>query len=251
MILESLQRLETARKLPQGRSSMRLHRGRVLAARDDPALAYHDATKEHPGTRPLKWPREQTRVECACTRCLGTHAEWLNSVLVYAAPHREWLIPVSLTTTPRISPLTMPEIEYANTALLSDGHSKGITSIAFNADGTLLATSGLDGAVCVWDTKTWSIQDIYYAKTPVTSLAWFTENALVCGLQDGILSMLVKDGAVSGTTSSRPLLQLTPTDPDQSDWLLGLSLSDRTSQVLRQLASMWGSTRAYGMALAG
>ncbi|KAI0742325.1 WD40-repeat-containing domain protein [Daedaleopsis nitida] len=93
----------------------------------------------------------------------------------------------------------MPEIEYANTALLSDGHSKGITSIAFNADGTLLATSGLDGAVCVWDTKTWSIQDIYYAKTPVTSLAWFTENALVCGLQDGILSMLVKDGAVSVT----------------------------------------------------
>ncbi|KAI0713507.1 WD40-repeat-containing domain protein [Earliella scabrosa] len=90
----------------------------------------------------------------------------------------------------------MSEIKYVQTAHLADGHTKGITSVVFNADGSLLASSGLDGAVCVWDTKTWSLLAVYYAKTPVTALAWFTNEALVCGLEDGILSSLVKDNDI-------------------------------------------------------
>ncbi|KAI0744910.1 WD40-repeat-containing domain protein [Earliella scabrosa] len=87
----------------------------------------------------------------------------------------------------------MSEFSYVQTAHLADGHSKGVTSVVFSTDGSLLASSGLDGAVCIWDTKTWSLLDVYYAKTRVTALAWFTDQALVCGLEDGILSSLARD----------------------------------------------------------
>ncbi len=93
----------------------------------------------------------------------------------------------------------MSEIKYTLSTTLKDGHSKGITSLVFNPEGSLLATGGLDGAVCVWDTKSWKLLDVYYAKTSVTSLAWFTNEALVCGLEDGIMASLVKDGEVSGS----------------------------------------------------
>ncbi|KAI0746380.1 WD40-repeat-containing domain protein [Daedaleopsis nitida] len=87
----------------------------------------------------------------------------------------------------------MTDIKYAHTAVL-DGHSKGITNVAFNNNSSLLATAGLDGTVCLWNTSTWKISDIYFSKSAVTGLAWFSDTALVCGLEDGVLSSLVKDG---------------------------------------------------------
>ncbi|KAI0682046.1 WD40-repeat-containing domain protein [Earliella scabrosa] len=86
----------------------------------------------------------------------------------------------------------MSEIRYTQTAHLMDGHSSGITAVVFNPDGSLFATAGLDGTVCVWDTKTWSLSDVYNSKTKVTSLAWFNNEALVCGLADGIISSMIK-----------------------------------------------------------
>ncbi|KAI0740502.1 WD40-repeat-containing domain protein [Earliella scabrosa] len=86
----------------------------------------------------------------------------------------------------------MSEIRYTQTAHLMDGHSSGITAVVFNPDGSLLATAGLDGTVCVWDTKTWSLSDVYNSKTKVTLLAWFNNEALVCGLADGIISSMIK-----------------------------------------------------------
>lgn len=95
----------------------------------------------------------------------------------------------------------MSEPHYTQTASLKDGHSKGITSVVFNSDGSLLATAGLDGTACVWDTKNWQLVDIYYAKTAITSLVWFSNDALICGLEDGVLSSLTKDGEVSSKLS--------------------------------------------------
>ncbi|RDX39902.1 WD40 repeat-like protein [Lentinus brumalis] len=78
------------------------------------------------------------------------------------------------------------------TAHLTEAHTKGITSVAFNENGSFLATAGLDGHVCIWDVRTWSLLDTWAAKTPVTSLAWFTDHALICGLSDGILASFHK-----------------------------------------------------------
>ncbi|RDX47415.1 WD40 repeat-like protein [Lentinus brumalis] len=95
----------------------------------------------------------------------------------------------------------MPELSsqqratpYKPTTHLSGGHSNGITRVAFNPAGSLLASAGLDGTVCIWDTATWSLLDVYYAKTRITAVAWYTDDNLVCGLADGSLSALVKDG---------------------------------------------------------
>ncbi|KAI0702554.1 WD40-repeat-containing domain protein [Earliella scabrosa] len=86
----------------------------------------------------------------------------------------------------------MPGTRYTQTAHLTDGHSGGITAVVFNPDGSFLATAGLDGTVCIWDTKTWLLLDVYRSKAKVTSLAWFDDEALVCGLADGIISSMVK-----------------------------------------------------------
>ncbi len=108
------------------------------------------------------------------------------------------------TNTSHVLPPTltkMAKVQYAQTAQLSDGHSEGITCVVFNPEGSLLATAGLDGAVCLWNTTTWCLLDIYYSKTPVTALAWYTDTAVVCGLKDGNLCSLIKaDGAVSGAS---------------------------------------------------
>ncbi|RPD60320.1 WD40 repeat-like protein [Lentinus tigrinus ALCF2SS1-6] len=91
----------------------------------------------------------------------------------------------------------MSDIPYTQTAHLTDGHSKGVTALAFNSDGSLLATAGLDGTLCIWNTSTWTLSDVYYAKNPIVSVAWYTANALICGLEDGVMSS-VKITHVSG-----------------------------------------------------
>lgn len=94
----------------------------------------------------------------------------------------------------------MNQLHYAQTAHLTEGHSQGITTVKFNPTGSFLATGSLDGSVCVWDTETWKLLDVYYAESRVTSLAWYNDTALVCGLEDGIISSLVKDDKASGTS---------------------------------------------------
>ncbi len=97
----------------------------------------------------------------------------------------------------------MSEAPYKQTAHLSGGHSKGITAVAFNTEGSFLATADLAGTVCIWNTGTWSILDEYHAGKAVVSIAWVAHNALVCGLEDGTMSSLVKDDEVSGADDPR------------------------------------------------
>lgn len=97
-------------------------------------------------------------------------------------------------------------MKYTQTAQLTGEHSKGITSLVFNASGSFLASASLDGAVCIWDTKTWLLLDVYNSKTPISSIRWATEDSLVCGLSDGILAILVKNGEkASGAMLTRNL----------------------------------------------
>ncbi|KAI0681635.1 WD40-repeat-containing domain protein [Earliella scabrosa] len=74
----------------------------------------------------------------------------------------------------------MSEIRYTQTAHLMDGHSSGITAVVFNPDGSLFATRRIGR------------HNVYNSKTKVTSLAWFNNEALVCGLADGIISSMIK-----------------------------------------------------------
>ncbi len=97
----------------------------------------------------------------------------------------------------------MSEAPYTQTAHLSGSHSDGITAVAFNAQGSFLATASLDGTVCIWNAGTWSLVDAYHAGKAVTSITWAADNALVCGLGDGNMSSVVKDDEVSGVDSSR------------------------------------------------
>jgi WD40 repeat protein len=43
---------------------------------------------------------------------------------------------------------------YASVRALT-GHEGNVTGVAFNPEGTVLATSGLDGTVRLWDVETW------------------------------------------------------------------------------------------------
>lgn len=80
-------------------------------------------------------------------------------------------------------------------------HSERISCLVFNNSGTLLASAGLDGTVCVWNTTTWNLLNVYYSAKGVTVLAWFSETALICGVEDGILSSVVVEENVSGVFS--------------------------------------------------
>nr|VWO96513.1 Guanine nucleotide-binding protein subunit beta-like protein (Cytoplasmic antigenic protein 1) [Ganoderma boninense] len=82
---------------------------------------------------------------------------------------------------------------YVETVRLTNGHSKGITCVKFNPDGTLLATGGLDGRVCLWDSETGKLQDIYTCDTAIGSLTWIpaTPPTLIIGNQNGNIVSLV------------------------------------------------------------
>lgn len=51
-------------------------------------------------------------------------------------------------------------------------HKGAITSVAFNSCGNLLAASGLNGLVSVWEVNTGSVLHCINTRTPVHSLMW-------------------------------------------------------------------------------
>ncbi|RDX50950.1 WD40 repeat-like protein [Lentinus brumalis] len=82
-------------------------------------------------------------------------------------------------------------LRYQESHLALD-HYFGITSVAFSSGGTLLATAGLDGKVCIWDVDTHKLLHMYKNKISIVSLAWIKngEDSLLIGYEDGNVTTL-------------------------------------------------------------
>lgn len=67
-------------------------------------------------------------------------------------------------------------------------HKGAITSVAFNSCSNLLAASGLDGLVSVWEVNTGSFLHCINARTPVHSLVWSSgPKGFIFGCENGTL----------------------------------------------------------------
>ena len=110
---------------------------------------------------------------------------------------RAWVLAcrlsVSLCSTPSACPpMALPR--YTEVCRLSDrlGHFKGVTALSFSADGSYLASAGLDNRVCIWDPHAQKLLHSVEVSVGVYSLDWAQngEDLLVCGLGDGTLVSL-------------------------------------------------------------
>ncbi|BFZ55641.1 hypothetical protein PYCC9005_002682 [Savitreella phatthalungensis] len=80
-----------------------------------------------------------------------------------------------------------------------DGHSDSVTGVSFSADGSLLATSGMDGLICVWKVSGGEgagatvSAELAVELEPGSEVMWATwhpkGNVLVAGTQDGLVWM--------------------------------------------------------------
>lgn len=67
--------------------------------------------------------------------------------------------------------------------------------MAFNHRGTYLATTGLDGKICIWDVLNGALCFRYSGKSAVLSVAWLEEMdvAVLVGMRDGNMVCLIAD----------------------------------------------------------
>lgn len=94
-----------------------------------------------------------------------------------------------------------PMKKYKQISLLSNGHSKGITAMKFNPLGTMLATGGLDGNICIWEVPTGRLIHNTVGQSPVASLQWVSrgggEEIILLGSKDGNISVLTTSSVIS------------------------------------------------------
>lgn len=85
-------------------------------------------------------------------------------------------------------------LQYQQKARLlhSEGHSHGVTTATFSPNGSLLASGGMDGRVCIWSLCTNKLRYVFSGKSPVLSLCWLesSNEELVCGMEDGTIASL-------------------------------------------------------------
>lgn len=75
--------------------------------------------------------------------------------------------------------LTLWMVPGYNEADYFKGHGEGVQSIAFNPDGSLLASSGWDRTVRVWNFKKMTQLNVYKTKDAATSVAFSPDGALL------------------------------------------------------------------------
>ena len=85
----------------------------------------------------------------------------------------------------------MPK-RYKEFRRLSNGHSRGITTVAFSGEGSYVATGGLDGKVCIWGLQSGKLLHLYAGQSSILCLEWMPsrEDSLLCGSQNGNVTVL-------------------------------------------------------------
>ncbi len=65
-------------------------------------------------------------------------------------------------------------------------------AVGFSPNGLLLASGGMDGHVCIWDTIRAKLLYVFSGRSAILSLAWIesSNDSLVCGMEDGTIASL-------------------------------------------------------------
>ena len=71
-----------------------------------------------------------------------------------------------------------------------NGHSEGVSALAFNRTGDHLATAGFDCKVCIWRVDDGRLMHTFVGNSAVLALVWLPDDShtVVCGAQDGIIT---------------------------------------------------------------
>ncbi|RPD53261.1 WD40 repeat-like protein [Lentinus tigrinus ALCF2SS1-7] len=82
-------------------------------------------------------------------------------------------------------------LRYKQKVHLNNGHTRGITAVAFSPKGTYVATAGLDGHVCIWRVSDGKLLYRFSGISPVLSITWTgCEESLLFGTKDGNILLL-------------------------------------------------------------
>lgn len=83
-------------------------------------------------------------------------------------------------------------LRYEQQCRLMGGHTQGITAINFSPNGKYLASSGMDGQICIWKLATNELLHTLSGSSPVLSLVWIPtgDDSLICGLKDGTVASI-------------------------------------------------------------
>lgn len=77
-------------------------------------------------------------------------------------------------------------IHYVPKLYLCSGHQKAIHCVAFNEEGSLLASGGSDNHLLIWSCRTGMLLHNIETHAAVIALVWISSSVLVGGLQDSL-----------------------------------------------------------------
>ncbi|KAI0715887.1 WD40-repeat-containing domain protein [Cerioporus squamosus] len=70
------------------------------------------------------------------------------------------------------------------------GHTGGVAALAFSPNGLFIASAGLDAKVCIWNVSDGTLLHVFAGASPVLSLVWVKDGLLLCGAEDGSISVI-------------------------------------------------------------
>nr|VWO96414.1 Transcriptional repressor TUP1 [Ganoderma boninense] len=85
-----------------------------------------------------------------------------------------------------------PPMRYQKAATVSEAprHTGGVAAVAFSPNGKFIASAGLDCKLCIWKASDGNVVHIFVGASAVLSLAWVSQDLLLCGMRDGSIAAL-------------------------------------------------------------